>query len=351
MMNQAPPQGPGAGVVSQLTGQHIQAPGEAARSMLTGEAVGGPGLGAQSMLTGEQVGAGAAGVSQMGASGGPEAAGTSQMGGDMEGPGQAAVSLLDGTEHAARAPDGEGASAEDGVTAGPGLGGGSLNELLQEDKDGIEDDLFEGDGEGVEDGGEHGGAGDGESEEDDLVDPDEDTPDFGNMRDDDDLDDLDDDPLADFEEESPKKQKKKPIDPAYITAAVLFIIVCLIGSMLYVARDELSQMWPALKGVYEALNVEESPGEGLRLSQPQPSRMIIGGVQTLVVNGFITNLTDAAQPVPNVKLMLIDENNNIVQETSSAPSAATIDPNSSIPYRIELQLPVDSATGILVEFD
>ncbi len=379
MMDRDRMQGPGAAAVSQLTGEQVQAPGQAARSMLTGDTIQGPGLGSQSMLTGERSGPGAAGASQMGQSGGPGAAGVSQMGEDEAGPGQGAVSLLDGTHHDGQAREDGGASAEGGVSGGPGGGEASLNELLGEDGEGgIEDDLFENEDGGGEDGDLEGGveggisggpgggpadngddagpdgeeSGDGE-EDDDLVDPDEDTPDFAALSDEDeDIDDLDDDPLADFEEEKPqKKKKKKKMDPAYVTAAVLSIVVLLLASLLYAGRDQLSEMWPALKGVYEALSMDETPGEGLRLSQPQPSRMIIGGVQTLVVNGFITNLTETAQPVPNIKLMLVDENNNIVQETSSAPSASTIDPNSSIPYRIELQLPVDSATGILVEFD
>jgi predicted Zn finger-like uncharacterized protein len=375
LMNRDPMQGPGAAAVSQLTGDQIQAPGQAARSMLTGNTIDGPGLGSQSMLTGERSGPGAPGASQMGQAGGPGAAGVSQMGGDIDGPGQGSVSLLDGSQHDAQARADGGANAEGGVAGGPGAAGGASGELVEDGAEGIEDDLFESEDGAADDndldggveGGISGGPGAGsgdedadsdtdsdkEDEDDELVDPDEDTPDFAALTEEDDVDDLDDDPLAGFEEAPPRKpkKKKKKIDPAYVTAAVLFIIVCLLGSMLYVGRDQLSAMWPALKGVYEALNVEETPGEGLRLSQPQPSRMIIGGVQTLIVNGFITNLTDGAQPVPNVKLMLVDDNNNIVQETSSPPSSSTIDPNSSIPYRIELQLPVDSATGILVEFD
>jgi predicted Zn finger-like uncharacterized protein len=360
-------QGPGLGARSMLTGAEVQAPGQAARSMLTGQEVGGPGLGAQSMLTGEKIGPGQAGVSQ--------------MGGEVDAPGQGSVSLLDGTEHDAQTRQGGADHGLDGVSSGPGGAPKPDGELVEgEGSDSIEDDLFEegaesedADIEGGIEGGASGGPGgapsgkgegdeedaddqedaDDEEDEDDLVDPDEDRPDFMSGEDDD-IDDLDDDPLAGLEEAPPPKKKpkkKKKTDPAVVTAIVMFIVVAGLISVLYAGRDQLSQLWPALRGVYDALDMEEDPGEGLRLSQPQPSRMIIAGVQTLVVNGFITNLTDGVQPVPGIKLMLVDQNNNIVQETTAEASSNMIDPNSSIPYRIELQLPVDSATGILVEFD
>lgn len=35
------------------------------------------------------------------------------------------------------------------------------------------------------------------------------------------------------------------------------IIVVLIGCILFVARDQLAEIWPDIKGVYEALNLDD----------------------------------------------------------------------------------------------
>ena len=230
-----------------------------------------------------------------GAAGGPGAAG------------EEALSLLSGQTAGPGAPGGPGAEGDPGQaggdSGGPGAGAG--------DEDGLDDDPF----------GENG---DDEFDEEDLGKP---KPD--------------------------KKKSKKPLGPAYVTAAVMLIIALLFGSTLFVARDQLAELWPGIKGVYEALNLDDDEAEGLRLSQPQPARIMQAGVQTLVVTGLVTNLTDGLQTVPNLKLMLIDKNNNVVQETSAPPTAPTIDPNSTQPYRIELQLqlPVETAASLRVDWD
>ncbi|NKB46095.1 MAG: DUF3426 domain-containing protein, partial [Alphaproteobacteria bacterium] len=215
----------------------------------------------------------------------------------------------------------------------------------------------DGGGPGEDDDGFHQAEKSGDDDED-LVNPDDDRPDFGGTGKGDGDDDLDDDPLADSadgdagkpDKKKPKK-KSKPLDPAYVTAAVLTIIVVLIGSILFMARDQLAEIWPGIKGVYEALNLDEDEAEGLRLSAPQPVRIMKGGVQTLVVSGFITNLTPDIQTVPNIKLMLVNKDNEVVQETTAPPDSPTVDPNSTLPYRIELQLPVESATSLRVDWD
>jgi len=230
-----------------------------------------------------------------GAAGGPGAAG------------EEALSLLSGQTAGPGAPGGPGAEGDPGQaggdSGGPGAGAG--------DEDGLDDDPF----------GENG---DDEFDEEDLGKP---KPD--------------------------KKKSKKPLGPAYVTAAVMLIIALLFGSTLFVARDQFAELWPGIKGVYEALNLDDDEAEGLRLSQPQPVRIMQAGAQTLVVTGLVTNLTDGLQTVPNLKLMLIDKNNNVVQETSAPPTAPTIDPNSTQPYRIELQLqlPVETAASLRVDWD
>lgn len=266
-----------------------------------------------------------------------------------------------------------------GASGSPGEAGGASGGPGQGGPDDLEDDPLAGEDEegfsqsGVrpdddEDGEEGGGLDDDDEgfsqgakrpgDEEDLVDPDEDLPDFGGS-----AKGAEDDEFgggsragsgegdAGKPDKKKPKKKSKPIDPAYVTAAVLTIIVVLIGSILFMARDQSAEIWPGIKGVYEALNLDDDEAEGLRLSAPQPVRIMKGGVQTLVVTGFITNLTPDIQNVPNIKLMLVNKDNEVVQETTAPPDSATVDTNSTLPYRFELQLPVDSATSLRVDWD
>ena len=246
------------------------------------------------------------------------------------GPGDVARSLLDGSIEAGG--PGQSMGADAGTSGGPG-------QAMAGD-DGAGGPGAEG-GPGQA-GGDSGGPGAGAGDEDGL----DDYP-LGENGD----DEFDEEDLG--KPKPDKKKLKKPVDPASVTAAVMLIIVLLFGSILFVARDQLAELWPGIKGVYEALNLDDDEAEGLRLSQPQPARIMQAGVQTLVVTGLVTNLTDGLQTVPNLKLMLIDENNNVVQETSAPPTAPTIDPNSTQPYRIELQLqlPVETAASLRVDWD
>jgi hypothetical protein len=333
-----------------MSGQKIDAPGQGARSLLDGRTQGPGGV-----------------PMDGGAAGGPGAPGVSQIDGSIDATGDGTRSLLAGSEQAGgpgvqggpgESADGkpgqsmledEGASGgpgqsiagEDGA-GGPGTQGGpgaaGASGGPGQSPSGDDDDL---DGDPLDESDS------ADDDDEDLVDPNDNRPDFGGARsgaDDDEDDDLSADDLEDeFDEDAfdkgkaQKKKRKKSIDPAYVTVAVMSVIVLLIASVLYVGRDQLSGLWPGI--------------EGLRLSQPQPVRIMKGGVQTLVVNGFVTNLTEEIKTVPDLKLMLIDEDNNIVQEATAPPTSPTINPNSTQPYRIELQLPNESAASLRVDWD
>lgn len=235
------------------------------------------------------------------------------------------------------------AGAEPGAAGGPGAAGEEARSLLSGQTAGPGAPGGPGaEGGPGQAGGDSGGSGAGAGDEDGLDDDQ-----FGENGD----DELDEEDLG--KPKPDKKKPKKPLDPPYVTAAVMLIIALLFGSILFVARAQLAELWPGIKGVYEALSLDDDQAEGLRLSQPQPVRIMQAGVQTLVVTGLVTNLTDGLQTVPNLKLMLIDKDNNVVQETSAPPTAPTIDPNSTQPYRIELQLqlPVETAASLRVDWD
>ncbi|MFL2770057.1 MAG: DUF3426 domain-containing protein, partial [Rhodospirillaceae bacterium] len=316
------------------------------------------------------------GAPMSGAAGGPGGAAMSQLAGDNAGPGEGAQSLSGG----------ESGGPGDGAPMSGAAENEADDDLLVDMDD--DDAFFQADLETRDDEGDNSFVQaeeapeedpltdmddeaffqaerarlDGE-EDTDLVDPDADRPDFGSLSEgdnDEDEDDLaEDDDLEDLDPSESEKKKAsgkflstpESVDPAYVTAGALAILVLLIGSVLFMARDQLADLWPGIAGVYEALGIDDASVEGLTFSPPQPVRVMQGGVQTLVVTGFVTNLTDTLKTVPSLKLMLVDEDNNVIQETNAPPRSPTINPNSTQPYRIELQRPDERATSLRVGWD
>lgn len=324
---------PGQGARSLLSGQEVSGPIGAAQSQLGG-GIEAPGQGARSLLSGQEVG-GTPGHSMVD-NGAPNmgARGPSMMGGPGVGEdGQTVVLEDDGTL---------------GVIGGPG---GSAPVDPAVDSEAEIDDLDSTEPEDLNDG-VSGGPGGGE-DEDDLVDPDEDRPDFGGSED----EDLGDEEAEDDEEEfvhrpahfvkRPQEPEKK-VDPVYMTSGILAAVALSLIAAVWFGRDFI----PGMDRIYEALGIEdESPSKGLILSAPQARRIMVAGVQTLVVSGFVTNNTTDVKDVPNLRLSLLNEGNEVVQETVGMPSAPVVDPGSTVPYQIELQLPVETARNLRVDWE
>lgn len=122
------------------------------------------------------------------------------------------------------------------------------------------------------------------------------------------------------------------------------------GEMADKAVGAMKETVKSMNDVLINVSVPDAAKE-LRLSAPQPVRIMKGGVRTLIVTGFVTNLEGNTQSVPKLKLMLLDKDDNIIQEASLSLDSSVIEPNSTVPYRFELQNPVESSTSLRVDFD
>jgi hypothetical protein len=341
------PVGPGAPTVSQLTGQ-IAAPGAAAVSQLTGQ-IAAPGAGAVSQLTG--------------AISGPGAPTVSQLTGQVAAPGQGARSLLDGSAvpaqpgqsmiatgasggpgqpppGAAAAAQGAGADAagrtkaEGQLVAGGASGGPELK--MEEAKANAADARAKG-----ADGGP------GAASEEELVDPDADRPNFGASG--------EDEEAAESEESAedsafasiaarvkPAKPLKasKPIDPAYVTAAVMAGAILSLGLLIWLGRSILMDVWPGISGFYERIGAQtKQAGDGLKIAESSKRLQRIGGIETLVVRGFISNISDVPEAVPNLRLELYNEKHEVIQDADAKACAALLDPRGTCEFEVRLELP------------
>ena len=80
--------------------------------------------------------------------------------------------------------------------------------------------------------------------------------------------------------------------------------------------------------------------------------MRVGGVETLVVRGFVSNVSDVAKSVPGLRLELFDQQDEVIQDVTTSTATALLDPGGTVEYELRMQLPqLDAAEGYRVVWD
>jgi len=197
----------------------------------------------------------------------------------------------------------------------------------------------------------------GAKEDEELVDPDADRPDFGSSEEAAEEEGEDDEDAEEDDDEEDEKKSSKPvaikperhIDPAYITAGLMVLAVGCVATVLWLQRANLSRMWPGFDAIYSKMGLEaKKPGDGLRLTQSGMRLLRIGGIETLVVKGYISNIAGSTVDVPKVRLQLVDATNTVVQEATSSPAQPNLASGASMDFEVRLELPNMAAAKSVV---
>jgi hypothetical protein len=295
-----------------------------------------------------------------GPDGGPGKPGESMMGA-AGAPGQPGQSMTEAG--AAGGPGGPGKSGDDselGAAGGPGAGKKDA-ELKQGESKKSADGAAGGPDGKAEDKAEDDDASElfqGKSDEDaDLVDPDADRPDFGGKGPGEGAEDDGTEmgaakgaaksAKAKAAAKRAQREKSKPINPAYLTATVSGIAFIAVAAMLWFGRGLVEDLFPASKAFYEKTGVAEArPGDGLRWAESTKRLQRIGGIETLVVRGFVSNVDKMIKPVPTMKLQLLNERSEVIQESDTPAPAPLLNPGESVEVELRLELPqMDKAKG------
>ena len=158
------------------------------------------------------------------------------------------------------------------------------------------------------------------------------------------------------EETAPAKpfvlKRERQLDPAYITAGLMLLAVASVVMMVWLQRDALSRMWPGFDAIYDKLGLNsDRPGVGPRLTQSGMRLLRIGGIETLVIKGYISNIGKEDKEVADIRLQLLDATNFIVQETTTEPEKSSLSPGESMNFEIRLELPnMDAAKSVVVNW-
>ena len=143
----------------------------------------------------------------------------------------------------------------------------------------------------------------------------------------------------------------------------LLVFVTLVVSAFLIMQDTLSQSWPASKKLYYAIGLDgidavkastepklDPIDERLVIDGLTPRREIINNVSNLVIAGFIENISDEMQTIPDLRVRLLDENRRVVREWSFNPQSDTVKPGEKVDFVTTLPSPPPEARDISIIF-
>lgn len=132
-------------------------------------------------------------------------------------------------------------------------------------------------------------------------------------------------------------------------ALVLVVAAVIVGAL--VARGRIMQAWPPSTRLYGAIGLAPNvPGQGLELRNVISKRTVENGVQMLVVEGQIANVSKEALTVPLMRGALRDAQQREVQQWTFTAKETKLLPGEVASFSTRFPNPVGEATGISIGF-
>lgn len=117
-------------------------------------------------------------------------------------------------------------------------------------------------------------------------------------------------------------------------AAALLVFIAILGALV-LAREPVMRMWPATAAFYQAIGYETPvPGESLIFEQLHAvSDVNDDGVQVIVIEGRIINLSSQDVTVPTLQASLRQDDGDIVEQWRFAPDQARLQGQGETTFR------------------
>lgn len=137
----------------------------------------------------------------------------------------------------------------------------------------------------------------------------------------------------------------------WIRRGVIAAVILLLLFGLVRGRGAVMSALPFTTRLYTMVGLGPVvPGAGLELRQVTPSRSVDAGVPNLTISGQIANISNAAHPVPQLRVALRDGNDHELQSWVVAVTDQPLPPGATVPFHTTIQNPPDGATGVIVSF-
>jgi predicted Zn finger-like uncharacterized protein len=132
---------------------------------------------------------------------------------------------------------------------------------------------------------------------------------------------------------------------------LLFLVV--IGGLaagLYFGREQVLALVPQAAPLYQMAGLMPPPADvPLELRDVKTARRVVDGVQVVVVEGLVSNVTNEPQSIPMLRASLIDAKGDEVGSWTFAASATTLPPGGATGFETTTKNP-PSEGRILIDF-
>ncbi len=122
---------------------------------------------------------------------------------------------------------------------------------------------------------------------------------------------------------------------------VWFVTIAILAAFAFYAfnnRQSIVEKYPGMATIYKMFGVDVNE-IGLEFDDATIRRLPIDGVETLVINGHIINITDESRPIPMLELSIKNKASEELASWVIEPPQAELDAGARIPYSSEYQNP------------
>jgi len=158
------------------------------------------------------------------------------------------------------------------------------------------------------------------------------------------------------EEESQAVEPQPPAPTAWPRRIALGAgWMALIGVVLVIAvavslyPHEIVKLWPRSASLYSRLGMKVT-ASGLNIHDIKSSQQWQDGQIILTVSGALTNVSNREQPVPQVRVALVDADKRELYHWTIAPDAMTLRPGQSTHFVTRLSSPPEGAHDVVARF-
>jgi len=162
-------------------------------------------------------------------------------------------------------------------------------------------------------------------------------------------------PQPDMEETQPEESIAPPPSewPRRIALGAgwvaLAVVVIVIGIAATAYRQQIVQVWPQSASLYSRLGMKVRTA-GLDIHNIKYTEGQQDGQIVLTVTGALTNVSSREQPVPQIRVGLVDNDQRELYHWTFAPDVMTLRPGQSHNFVTRLSSPPDRARYVNVRF-
>lgn len=141
----------------------------------------------------------------------------------------------------------------------------------------------------------------------------------------------------DDDDESSDGSKK---NGAMLFLVFLIVMMTALGAGTWFGRSAIITSFPRAESLYDMLGITvDAPGSGLQFKDVTSEWLSRNGVDTLVVRGFIANISSSPKAIPSLSLILFGPTDEPVQRAIIEPPQPNLESGMTTAFRVQLGTP------------